>query len=268
MAFTLGLAQCRHPEDGNVLAMAKRWMEQACDAGVDLLVFPESLMTPYESGSAEFAAAAEPLDGPFCTAMCELAREHGLWVLFTANEAAGEGRPFNTAVMVDDEGRQRAVYRKVHLFDTDFTRESDKVQAGEVLPVVVDTPFGKIGMAICYDLRFPELARAAALAGCDVLVYPAAWVDGPMKVDHWETLLRARAIENQIFVAGLSRCDRDFGSAHRDYAGHSCVFDPMGRQLASAGVEEKLVCAVVDIAHIAAVRAAMPVFDHRRPSLY
>ena len=107
-----------------------------------------------------------------------------------------------------------------------------------------------------------------ALAGCDLIVYPAAWVDGPRKVDQWRTLLAARAIENELYVAGLSRCDRDFGSAHRDYAGHSCVFGPLGEEIASAGLDEELLVAAIDTDAIDRARAAMPVLDHRRPELY
>ena len=268
MAFKLGLAQCCHPSDADVLRMAGAWAARAKAAGVDLLVFPESLMTPFDSSADEFAAAAQPVDGPFCQGMDALAAKHGLWMVYTANERNEGARPFNTAVVVDDTGRKRAVYRKVHLFDTDFVRESDKVAAGSTLMRPVKAPFGTIGVGICYDLRFPELARAAALAGADLLVYPAAWVDGPRKVDQWRTLLCARAIENELFVAGLSRCDRAFGSAGRDYAGHSCVFGPLGEELAHASLKEELLVADIDPDAIAAARAAMPVLAHRRPDAY
>ena len=262
MAFTLGLAQCRHPEDGDVLRMADAWMARAAARGVDLLVFPESLMTPFDASAEEFARAAEPLDGPFCSGMDALAAKHGMWVVYTANEAAAP-KPFNTAVVVDLSGAKRAVYRKVHLFDTDFVRESGKISAGDAYMVPVEAPFGRIGVGICYDLRFPEQARAAAMAGADLMLYPAAWVDGPLKVEQWRTLLAARAIENEFFVAGLSRCDRAFGGAARDYAGNSCVFGPLGTSIAEAeGIEEELVVCEVDTGEIGRARAAMPVLDH------
>jgi len=264
MTFKLGLAQCRHPQDGDVLRMVDAWMERAVAESVDLLVFPESLMTPFDASAEEFAQAAEPVDGPFCTAMDELAGKHGLWVVYTANERNEGARPFNTAVVVDAAGKKRGVYRKVHLFDTDFVRESDKVAAGGSYLEPVEAPFGRIGVAICYDLRFPEQARAAALAGADVMVYPSAWVDGPRKVDQWRTLLAARAVENEFFVAGLSRCDRTFGGVARDYAGNSCVFGPLGGMIAAAeGVEEELVVCAIDPDEVARARAAMPVLDHR-----
>lgn len=269
MTFKLGLAQCCHPDDGDVLAMADAWAARAKAAGVDVLAFPESLMTPFDASVEEFAEAAQPIDGPFCLGMDAIAAKHGLWIVYTANERRGEGRPFNTAIVVDAAGRKQAVYRKVHLFDTDFVKESDKVAAGGEFMRPVETPFGRIGVAICYDLRFPEQARAAALAGADLLVYPSAWVDGPRKVDQWRTLLAARAIENELFVAGLSRCDRAFGDAKRDYAGHSVVFGPLGEVVAEAAhAAEELLVADIDLTAVARARAAMPVLDHRREDVY
>ena len=269
MMFRLGLAQCCHPADGNVVAMVDAWAARAKAAGVDVLVFPESLMTPFDASPEEFATAAQPIDGPFCCAIDALAAKHGLWIVYTANERSEGVRPFNTAIVVDSAGRKQAVYRKVHLFDTDFVKESDKICAGSELMRPVDTPSGRIGVAICYDLRFPEQARAAALQGADVLVYPAAWVDGPRKVDQWRTLLAARAIENELFVAGLSRCDRAFGGAERDYAGHSVVFGPLGEVVAEAAhAAEELLVADIDLVAIARARAAMPVLDHRREDVY
>lgn len=269
MSFKLGLAQCCHPGDGDVVGMVDTWAVRAKAAGVDVLVFPESLMTPFDSSSDLFAQSAEPIDGPFCSAVDEVAAKHGLWIVYTANERNEQGKPFNTAVVVDSQGQKQAVYRKVHLFDTDFVKESDKMSAGsEPLPVV-DTPFGRMGVAICYDLRFPEFARAAAVQGADVLVYPAAWVDGPRKVDQWRALLAARAIENELFVAGLSRCDRAFGEAKRNYAGHSAVFGPLGEVVAAADhAEEELIVAGIDRDAIAKARAAMPVLEHRREDVY
>lgn len=269
MKFKLALAQCRHPEDGDVAALVDDYLGKARDAGANIVVFPESLMTPYEMSAEQFLTAAEELNGPFCTTINELARTHGMWVVYTANERSiGGNRPFNTAVVVDDKGEVRGSYRKTHLFDTDFTRESDKVMPGCALFPPLETPFCKLGLGICYDLRFPELARAAALAGCDVLVFPSAWVDGPDKVRQWKTLLSARAIENELFVAGVSRCDRGFGADERDYAGNSCVFDPLGNEIAAAGLDEGVVVAEVDTDEISRVRAAMPVLAHRRVELY
>lgn len=264
MEFTIGLAQCRYPRDASIeatIASARAWCEHACARGVDMLVFPEALMTRFEGDRDAYIAAAQALDGPFCAAMDALAREHGLWLAYTVNETNPAGNPFNTAVVVDAAGAQRGVYRKAHLFDSATTCESDRMAAGDRLFDPVDAPFGRIGLAICYDLRFPEVARHAALAGCEVLVVPAAWVDGRLKAEQWKTLLAARAIENELFVAGVCRADRGC-------VGQSAVFAPDGVMIAHADDQETLLTARIDTAQIERVRAAIPVFEHRRPELY
>lgn len=265
MSFVLGLAQCLHPEKCGVdavLEMADGWCARAKEAGVDLLVFPESLMSRYEEDLDKFIAEAQLLDGFFCSAMDALAMQYGLWVVYTVNERNAEGgNPFNTAVLVGADGVKHGVYRKAHLFDTDFTRESDRMAPGGQLFSPVDTPFGIIGLSICYDLRFPEVARFAALNGCQLLLNPAAWVDGPSKAQQWRTLLSARAIENEMYVAGVSRADAG-------YIGQSAVFAPDGIMVASGGIREELVTAHIDFSNMEQVRNVMPVLGHRRPDLY
>lgn len=292
MEFTLGLAQCHHAEDGDAVALVRRWAHRAKDADVDLLVFPESLMSRYEMERRAFIAASQPIGGVFSQAVEDIAAQTGLWIAYTMNERADEGAkpscgaaadafsgerastsgdascdaasdkpPYNTAILVDDQGERRMVYRKVHLFDTDFTQESLRMSAGDVLADPVQTPFGRVGMAICYDLRFPEVARRAALLGCDLMLYPAAWVAGEDKVRQWKTLLAARAIENQMFVAGLSRSDEG-------YIGCSCVFDSYGNVVAEAGEGEELLTCTLDVAALEPARANMPVLRHRRPDVY
>lgn len=268
MAFILSLAQAGYPENGDVLAQAERFASQAEAAGAALLVFPEDFMSPRKLSRDEAFALAEPLDGPFVRGMCELARAHGLWIVFTMSEVHPEGLvPFNTAIAVDDAGQVRGTYRKTHLYDAHKVRESDRMTAGDALGVCVETSFGTLGLSICYDLRFPEVARAAAVAGCDVLLYPSAWHAGPCKPEHWETLLRARAIENELFVAGVCK-------AGPKYVGRSLVADPLGQVIARGSdctpeaYADELVCCEVDLAAIASAREAMPVFAHRRTELY
>ena len=262
MAFTLALAQCAHPQDRDAVALVRRWAQRAKEQDADLLVFPESLMTPFELTTREFIESAEPLGGPFTQAVDAIAREHGLWLAYTVNERnpAG-GNPFNTLVVTDGAGARRAAYRKVHLFDVGKYRESKKMSAGDALPAPLRAPMCTLGLGICYDLRFPELARAQALAGCELLLYPAAWVDGPNKVDQWQTLVKARAIENGMYVAGVSRT----GDI---YAGHSLVAAPDGSVVAQAGAAEELLVCDIDPARVAATRAAVPSLSHHRPALY
>ena len=264
MAFAIGLAQCGHPLDGDVLAQVEAFAAAAAEEGVSLLAFPECLMQPRELSAEELRELAEPLDGPFARGVAETAARLGLWIAFTMSETnSAGGPPFNTAVVVDDAGEVRGTYRKCHLYDAHDVRESDRMAAGDSLGQPVCAPFATIGLGICYDLRFPELARNAALAGCDLLLYPSAWYDGPEKTAHWETLLRARAIENECFVAGVCRVGER-------YVGRSLVTDPLGRVLARGprGSEEALVVCEIDLDEVARVRKAMPALDHRRPELY
>ncbi len=258
--FRLGMAQTGFPPDGDVLAQVASFAAHAKDAGVQLLAFPENLMQPAELDASQLAALAEPLDGPFAQAMGQIARTHGLWLAFTMSERnpAG-GPPFNTAVVVDAQGAVRGSYRKCHLYDAHGVRESDRMSAGDALCAPIRTPFCTLGLGICYDLRFPEVARTLALGGCDLILFPAAWHDGPRKARHWQTLLAARAIENECYVAGICHAgDRYVGTSH--------VFGPLGEELAG-GSDDLLVCDVAPDATRAA-RDAMPVFAHRRPELY
>lgn len=261
MKATLGLAQTVHPEDGDAVAVVERFAAEAAKRGVDLLVFPESLMSRYEKDAGEFIREAEPLDGVFSQAVDAIAARYGLWMTYTLNERNPEGKPFNTAVVVDDRGYKRGVYRKVHLFDTDFTHESDRMAAGDRFFEPIETPFGKLGLAICYDLRFPEQARAAALRGCDIMVYPAAWVDGETKAEQWHTLLAARAIENELFCVGVSRADEG-------YIGQSAVANPYGVLIGRGGHSEELITCEIDVELRKEALERMPVFAHRRVDVY
>lgn len=193
MTFVLAIAQCGYPADGGVLAQVASWCAEAASRGAQLLVFPEDLMSPTRLEPSKLRDYAEPLDGPFVTHLRELARRWGLWIVFTTYEANANGAPYNTAVVVDRAGEVRGTYRKCHLYDAHGVFESERNTAGESLCEAIDTPFGKLGLAICYDLRFPEVARNAALSGCELVVYPSAWHDGPEKLNRWRALLKARA---------------------------------------------------------------------------
>lgn len=262
MTFRIGLAQCSHPSDGDVPALVDDWACRAVEAGVDILALPECLMTPFEKTPEEYQASAQTLDGEFSQAVRQVAKLHGIWIVYTMNERHPEGGlPYNTAVISDSEGRVRGYYRKTHLYDAHDVRESDRMSKGDRFFEPVDTPFGRIGLGICYDLRFPEVARAAACAGCELFILPAAWVDGQAKELHWRTLLTARAVENEMFVAGLSRVDPK-------RIGCSMVVDPLGGVLAQAGAhEERLVTADIDLEAVRAARQAMPVLEHRRADI-
>ncbi|MBR1829482.1 MAG: carbon-nitrogen hydrolase family protein [Atopobiaceae bacterium] len=263
MRFTVALAQCGFPADGDVLSQVDAWCEEASSQGADLVVFPENLMSPRPLSAQELHDIAEPLNGPFALAMAACADRHGVWVAYTQYESDDKGgRPFNTAVLLDDSGTARGSYRKTHLYDAHGVLESERTGRGDALFAPIDTPFGKVGLSICYDLRFPEVARAAAIDGADLLILPAAWHDGQEKAAHWETLLKARAIENEVFVLAA-------GKAGERYVGQSMVVDPLGRVLARAEAkDQELVTCTIDLSEVSAARDAMPLLAHRRPELY
>lgn len=272
--YTIGLAQTGYPTDGDVLTQARDIVQRAVKSGCHLIVFPENFMWPRKLSPAEIASIAEPVDGPFVHAVADIMRQAGLWAAFTINERNPHGnQPYNTAVIMDDTGKVRGSYRKCHLYDALGERESSRIALGLHPAHPVETPFGAIGLQVCYDLRFPESARVLALCDCDVLIYMAAWHDGPAKAEQWETLLRARAIENELYVAGVCR-------AGQGYSGSSMLVDPMGRVVArasrvgdkagdeSSGVPEDLVIGEIDLDLVRSTREKMPVFSHRRPELY
>ena len=260
MGFVLAIAQTGFPTDEDVLAHVEASVRKAANRGAQLVAFPENLMYPRELTAAQLARLAEPLDGPFVRGLLDIAKAHDLWIAFTTSEADPEGGlPYNTAAVASPTGSLLGTYRKCHLYDAHQVRESDRMAAGSRLCEPIRTPFCTLGIGICYDLRFPELARSLALQGCELLLFPAAWHDGPQKLLHWRTLLRARAIENECFVAGICH-------AGERYVGCSYAFDPLGNELV-AGTDDVLTCDIEPTA-IRSARDAMPVFSHRRPELY
>ena len=260
MEFVLGLAPCGFPKDGDALLQIDRYARNAKQNGVDLLVFPENLMCPHELSVPELVEIAEPLDGTFVQTIRRIARACGLWIVFTMYESSPAHKlPYNAAVVVDGQGSLRGLYRKCHLYDAHSVRESERMLAGDRLCDAIHAPFGTFGLGICYDLRFPEVSRTLALKGCDLMLFPSAWHDGPHKLEHWETLLRARAIENECFVAGVCH-----GGPR--YVGVSIACDPLG-QVVARSTGDLMTCAI-DLKAVRSAREAMPIFEHRRPSLY
>lgn len=249
MKLTLGLAQINRSENDaqgaayaeTALRLVREFAKKATAQHVDLLVFPEFLMTPLGQTPDEFRQAAQPLEGPFVQEVRSIAADCGMWIMFTMNErndAAPKAKPLNTAVVVDANGDIRGAYSKNHLFDLNPLKESDYMAPGTSLLAPIEAPFAKFSTGICYDLRFPEIADTAAAAGCNLMLYPAGWADGPSKADQWRALLAQRARETGMHVAGVSL-------AGTGYIGQSCVFSPDGTQIAGAGSgEELLVCEI------------------------
>ena len=225
----------------------------AVPEGADLVVFPEAWARDFGEPGSDLGAVAEPLDGPFVTEVERLAAERGTTVIAGLFER-GDTTPYNTVVV---RGGVHADYRKIHLYDSFGYRESDVLAPGPWEPLTVEIGGTTVGVMTCYDLRFPELARALVDRGAEVLVVPAAWVAGPRKIDHWTTLLRARAIENTVFVVGV-------GQPGPRYTGHSMVVGPLGDVLVEGGAEAVTLRATLDLAAVAEARRTNPSLANRR----
>ena len=223
--------------------------------GSDLVVFPEAFARDFGEPGSDLSDAAEPLDGPFATEVARVATQRGTTVLAGMFETGDDpARPVNTLVL---RGAAHADYRKIHLYDSFGYRESDRVTAGPLTPVTVDLAGLRIGLMTCYDLRFPELARALVADGAQALVVPAAWVAGPRKVDHWTTLARARAIENTAYVVAV-------GQPGPRYTGHSIVVDPLGEVLVEAGEKAETLNVTLEPEVVDAARRTNPSLANRR----
>jgi predicted amidohydrolase len=251
------------------LATADRLTRAAAAAGADLVVLPEKwavLGTPEET-----AAGAEPFDGPALAWASATARELGIDLLAgsIAERVADHERNSNTSVHVGPDGDVRAVYRKIHMFDVEVAgrvyRESATDEPGDEI-VLSETAGGvELGLTVCYDLRFPELYRILAVRGARVITVPAAFTLATTR-DHWEPLLRARAIENQAFVVAANQVG-EHAKGYRS-GGRSMIVDPWGVVLAQAPDSETFITAELDLDRQAEIRRTLPSLANRRPQSY
>lgn len=250
------------------LATADALCAEAADGGAELVVLPEMFNL---FGSADVLdSGAEPLDGPTCTWASDFARSHGLWLVagsFT-ERVEGSTKHRNTSCLYDPSGERVATYRKVHLFDNDVPgatyHESATVEPGN--EIVVSEVAGRgLGMAVCYDIRFPEIFRAEALAGAELISLPMAFMERTGR-DHMEPLMRARAIENEIFLIVADQFGQPLDNV--EFYGHSAIVDPWGRVLARAGEGAGVITAELDFAEQARIREQLPVLENRRPDVY
>jgi predicted amidohydrolase len=235
--------------------------------GARLVCTPEC--TNYLGPHDEKVRSAEPLEGPTVQRYRDIAAELGITlVIGSVNEASTvPGKCFNTTVVIGPDGAILATYRKLHLFDVDHSDavrflESDTTVPGDDV-VTVATPHGVLGLSICYDLRFPELYRALADRGAQILLVPSAFTLTTGK-DHWEPLLRARAIENQTFVIAPGQHGHHDDRGLRESWGHSMIVDPWGHVLGMAPDGEGFALAEIDLDRVARIRRGMPLNDHRR----
>lgn len=269
MRLPVALVQldARDDVDANV-ERAVALADEAAASGARLVATPEYLQ--YRGPDDGYRASARPVPGPITAAFAEVARRRAAWILVgsVAETSDDPRRPYNTSVLIGPDGELAATYRKVHLFDVSVdsgptdTESARVTPGGEPVCALVDGV--RIGLTICYDLRFAELYRTLALAGAEVLTVPASFTERTGR-DHWEVLLRARAIENGAYVLAPSQIGGPPGSPSY---GRSMVVDPWGTIIAQAADVVGIVRAELDTDRVAAVRRQIPVLANRRPEAY
>ncbi len=252
---------------GSNLDTARRLLRTARERGACLAVLPENFSFMGRNEAERRAIVERDGDGPAQSAMAAAARELRLWIVAGTQPIAvpGDPRPANACVVYDDAGRRVARYDKIHLFDVDLPggREGYRESANAVpgaRAVVVDTPAGRLGLTVCYDLRFPELFRRLVSEGAEIFSVPSAFT-GPTGRAHWETLLRARAIENLCFVVAAAQTG--LHDSNRETYGDSLIADYWGRVLAREPRGQQVVAAALDKAGQQATRENFPALKHR-----
>jgi predicted amidohydrolase len=262
------------PDPEPNLRLVGDFVRRARDAGAEFIMTPEATNF-IESGRRRRDKARREADDPFLQGMRELAKELGAWLLLGSLVIDPAGEPgadkteerlANRSFLIDAAGRIVARYDKIHMFDIDLPggesyRESNAYRPGG-RTVVAETPWGRLGMSVCYDLRFPQLYRALVHAGADFLSVPSVFTV-PTGRAHWHVLLRARAIENECFVFAPAQCGEHTGG--RKSYGHSLIVSPWGEILADGGEEPGIVSATIDPAKIAEARRMVPSLKHDRP---
>lgn len=267
MPLVACLQMCATEDLSANLQAIEEGIVRAASYGARLVATPEN--STFLGNSEKKVGIAEPLDGPTHRHLGELARLHRIHLLVgSVAERCDEKRCYNTSLLFGPDGHLLDFYRKIHLFDIDIPggprfQESATIAPGNT-PVVVSTELGKIGLSICYDLRFPLLYQRLVEMGAEILTVPSAFTLQTGK-DHWHPLLRARAIEAQSYLLAPAQDGKHDTSGLRHSYGHSLIADPWGTVLAECGDGPGLCLAEVDLARVTRVRRAMPVQAHRRP---
>ena len=255
-------------EPEEALARAEQACRNAARLGADLVTLPEMFCCPYET--ANFPVYAQEEGGQVWTECREMAKRYGIYLSAGSMPERGQdGKVYNTAYVFDREGNQIAKHRKAHLFDIDVKggqqfRESATLSPGNKV-TVFDTEFGRMGLCVCYDFRFPELCRRMALDGAWLVLVPAAFnmTTGPL---HWELMFRSQAMFNQVYALGTAPA-RDMSASYHSY-GHSIAADPWGKVIAQMDEKEGYQLVEAEKDEVDAVREQLPLLRHRRPEIY
>lgn len=269
MARAAAIQMVSGPDVEANLIEAERLIRQAAESGAELAVLPENFAIMGRHDTDKLRAAELAGEGPIQSFLSRTAAEWGIWLVGGTIPLAGPTpeRVYPACLVFDAGGRRVARYDKIHLFDVDLPtgeswRESNVYRGGSESVVVDATPVGKLGLTICYDLRFPALFERLAEAGAEVISVPAAFTV-PTGKAHWEILLRARAIEAGVFVIAAAQHGRHEDG--RETYGHSLIVDPWGEIIADMGDQVGIAFAEIDLGRVAEVRQRIPAIDHRRP---
>ena len=265
MKKRIAIVQIRSSEDKHEnLKRSIDFVSEAAGKGADLVCFPEFQMafSPGSQSASQLADIAETIKGSFVSALAEAAKKNKIGIVATIYEKSSmPPRVYDTAVMIRPTGIMSSVYRKLHLYNALGFRESAKLVPGKNIVKPVKTNAGNVGLMICYDLRFPELSRILTVKGADVLVAPSAWVDGEMKKEHWQTMIKARAIENGSYVIAPDQ----LGNI---YCGMSMAVDPFGVVLVDMNQREGVEVVDIDKSRVQQVRKSLPLLKNRRKDVY
>ena len=229
-----------------------------------LVAFPEFMMfyTNSSQSPKQLAELAETIQGNFISEIAKAAKDNRIQVVGSFYEKSSKkDRVYDTSFVLDQTGKVISTYRKIHLYDALGFRESDKMTSGSKIAKPVKTSIGKIGMMICYDLRFPEMSRSLAVAGSEILVAPSAWVKGDMKEEHWITINKTRAIENGCYVIAPDQVGNI-------YCGRSVIVDPYGKILIDMKKKQGIAYADIDLKKIKQIRKVLPLLKNRRTDIY
>ncbi|KAM9384704.1 omega-amidase NIT2 [Pholidichthys leucotaenia] len=249
------------------LSRARRMVKEAAGEGSEVVLLPECFNSPY--GTNFFSKYAEKIPGESTQVLAEAAKENKVYLVGGSIPEEDSGKLYNSCMVFNPDGEMIVKYRKIHLFDIDVPgkirfQESETLSPGNSLSMF-DTPFCKVGVGICYDMRFAELAQLYSRKGCQLLVYPGAFnmTTGPA---HWELLQRGRALDNQVYVATASPARNEKAS----YVawGHSSVVNPWGEVVSKAGPEEVIIYADIDLQFLSNIRQQIPITSQRRDDLY
>ena len=268
MSFTIALCQMKVTESKNSnIDNARKMISESAEKGAQLVVLPEMWNCPYSN--QYFTEYSEPEGGDTYAFLSEAAKTHQIYLIGGYIPEMNNGRVYNSSYSFDRKGGLIGKHQKAHLFDIDVKggirfMESETLTAG-TQSTIIDTEFGKIGVAICFDVRFPELFRKMTLEGAKLHVLPAAFnmTTGPA---HWELSMRARALDNQVFFAACSPA-RDISGPYVAF-GHSCVVTPWGDVCGKTDHRESIVLAEVDFDYVDSIREQLPLLKARRPELY